>query len=108
MDELTAETFPGTANGEAPILVVVWRDDGRERTPDRIVMLERLAADGALPVLEVDAAEQDGLVARLGVGATPAMLILRNGAVVARHHGVPEPSAARDWLDEALARPASA
>jgi thioredoxin 2 len=67
--------------------------------------LEQLAAEraGHLKLVKVDVDAAPGLSDRFSVRAVPTLMVLRDGAVVARQAGAAPLPALRSWLDGALA-----
>lgn len=66
--------------------------------------LEQLATDlaGRIKLVKVNVDDSPKLQQRFGVQAIPALMVLRDGQVVARQAGALPPAALRAWVDEAI------
>lgn len=75
--------------------------------PCRMVspLLDQLAREraGQFKLVKVDVDTSPGLSRRFEIQAIPTLLVIRDGAVVAREAGAPSGAALRTWLDSALA-----
>ena len=67
-------------------------------------VLDRLARErsGRVKLVKVDVDSAPVLSRRFDVQAIPTLLVIKDGAVVARQAGAPSAAALRDWLDGAL------
>ena len=86
-----------------PVLVDLW---ATWCGPCRMVSpaLERLATQraGELKLVKVDVDKAPRLSQRFEVRAVPTLMVLRDGAVLARQPGAAPEPALRSWLDQAL------
>lgn len=104
--EATEDDFAAVAAGPGPVLVDLWAPwcgPCRSVAP----LLERAALEraGSLKVVKVNVDVAPGISRRFGVQGIPTMLLLRDGAEIARQVGaLPEP-ALRAWLDRAAPAP---
>ena len=100
--------FDQVVSGRLPVLVDLW---AQWCGPCRAVSpaLEQLARDHAgevkLVKVDVDGAQQ--VSQRFGVQAIPTLVVLREGAEVARQIGAAPEAALRRWLEGALASTAA-
>src|SRR3954453_21398143 len=66
--------------------------------------LEQVAGDlaGTVKLVKVNVDEAPGLQRRFDVRAIPTLMIVRDGAVVARQTGAASPAALRAWVESGL------
>ena len=98
------DTFAEVAeNSSIPVLVDLW---ATRCGPCRMVSpaLEQLAREraGHLKLVKVDVDTAPVLSQRFAVRAVPTLLLLREGALLARQSGAAPVSALRAWVDQSL------
>lgn len=87
--KLTSENFDQTiAGATVPVLVdfwATWCGPCRMLAP----VLEQIAEekDGALIVGKIDVDEEPGLAVRFGISLIPAVLVFKNGELIAKSEG---------------------
>lgn len=98
------DTFADTAErSSVPVLVDLWATwCGPCRTVSPA--LEQLAREraGRLKLVKVDVDKAPMLSQRFGVRAVPTLLLLREGALLARQSGALPIAALRAWVDDTL------
>jgi thioredoxin 2 len=86
-----------------PVLVDLWATWCR---PCRMVSpaLEQLATEraGRIKLVKVDVDANPAVAQRFETRAVPTLLVMRDGAVVARQAGAAPTATLRSWLEEAL------
>jgi thioredoxin 2 len=100
-----ADDFADLAAGRLPVLVDLWAP---WCGPCRLVApgVEQAAVQfaGRLKVVKVNVDEAPGVSARFGVQGIPTLLVLRDGAPVARQVGALPPEQLLGWLRGVLGR----
>lgn len=104
--EATEDDFAAVAAGPGPVLVDLWAPwCGPCRSVAPLLEQAALERAGSLKVVKVNVDVAPGISRRFGVQGIPTMLLLRDGAEIARQVGaLPEP-ALRAWLDRAAPAP---
>jgi thioredoxin 2 len=104
------DTFGDVAErAELPVLVdmwALWCGPCRKVSP----ALEQVARElaGRVKLVKVDIEAAPKLSRRFTVQAVPTLMVLRNGAVIARQSGAAPAATIRRWVEDAIGAPAGA
>ena len=101
--EADDDTFAERASGPLPVLVDLWAPwCGPCRTVGPAVEAAARSFAGQLKIVKVNVDDAPGVARRFAVAGVPTLLILRDGAVVARQVGAVPAATLTQWVSRHL------